>query len=68
MNHCDTFQKVYEGKTVEQLPILKECLLEISRDYMNWVSVYECKVCKQKWKEVFEEKGHGEVPKVKKIN
>lgn len=65
MKHsCDLFPNEYKGKKVGEIPELKKILIEISTDYNKWTTLFRCKLCGQIWEEIYESKGHGEVPKV----
>ena len=67
MRDCDTLQDEYPGMSVRELPELASRLEEVSVNGYEWVRTLRCKVCGQLWEERYEEKGHGEVPAVRKM-
>jgi hypothetical protein len=64
---CEKLLSIYEGVQVKDVPELFERLTEVSTDFKNWVTIFECSKCGQKWEERFVQRGHGEVPEVKKL-
>lgn len=65
---CEDLPSIFEGARVEDIPEIKEKLIEVSTDYKHWTTTFKCKVCGQKWIERFVHRGHGEVPEVLKFN
>lgn len=60
------FLNEYPGKALSELPELAACLCEISCDPMTWTTIYRCKYSGEYWEEVYESKGHGEIPIVRR--
>ena len=65
--HCDKFAPSHKGYAVKEIPELARCLEKIGTNYMNWISMYRCQICGQVWTESWENKGHGEVSFVRKV-
>ncbi len=61
------FQDSFEGLSLKQIPKLEQLVEEVSCDPMTWRTVFKCKVSGELWEEVYESKGHGEVPAVRRI-
>jgi hypothetical protein len=56
------------GKRLTDVAALAATCSEVTRDGMAWTTIYECSICGQLWEERFEERGHGEVPEVHRLN
>jgi len=63
---CDLLQDEYPGLAIDQVPNLRDRVSEIRTDPKTWTTIYRCRVCGQLWEEKYEQKGHGEVPTVRK--
>ena len=66
MAHCASLPDEYREVAVAQIPALTFVLEELSVDALTWSRTLRCSICGQLWEERFEERGHGEVPTVRK--
>jgi len=64
--NCSNLQLVFDGKRREDIPELSN-LTELKTDFKTWATIFSCNSCGQKWEEKYENRGHGEVPTVRKI-
>lgn len=64
--NCKQLQDRYEGKRVEDIKELNT-LKRTNVDGMTWRTQYTCEVCQQRWEEYYENKGHGDIPNVRKL-
>jgi hypothetical protein len=62
-----SFPDEIPGKTMDQIPGLKNLVEEVSSDPRTWTRVFRCRVSGEEWEERFEDKGHGDVPTVRRI-
>jgi hypothetical protein len=62
MSCCEDLDDEYATLAVKDIDDLGRRVETISFDALNWRAVYRCKGCGQYWKEVYVERGHGEVP------
>ena len=53
--------------SVRRTPELVDCLVKIYTDYQTLTTLFRCKGCGQLWEERYENKGHGEIPSVRKV-
>jgi hypothetical protein len=51
----------------KDFPELKENLMELSTDYLKWITLFQCKVCGQRWEEHYELPARGDVPSMRKL-
>ena len=64
---CSDAKPISQGVSVAQLPELALSLREISTDFKQWVTQFQCSVCGQRWEERYESKGQSNVPSVHKV-
>ena len=64
---CDQLPDEYPGKTLAEIPELRDHVEELSTDFKRWITVFRCKDCGMIWEERYEAKGHGDAPSVRKV-
>ena len=67
MTYCENLPDTIQGKSVDEIPELKNVLEVVSCDAKKWITIYKCKSCGQLWEERYEPTGHGEVSVLRKI-
>lgn len=65
---CNKLDSEYLGKSIDVIENLSESLNEIKIDSKEWISIFECRICGQAWKEYYVFKGHSSIPNVVKIH
>jgi len=66
MNHCAALKARYEGVMMKDLPELRTEVDEVDTNVKSWTTTYRCRTCGTRWVEEFEQRGHGEVPSVRR--
>ena len=50
-----------------EVPALKDNLIELSTDFLKWIAQFQCRVCGQKWEEAYGVNMHANVPSMRKV-
>jgi hypothetical protein len=68
MTDCDDLPDEYPGRAVAEIPALVARLDQISIDPIQWIRVFKCRRCGQRWEERYKATGHGEVATTRKVD
>lgn len=64
---CEQLPDEYAGKSMDDIPELREHVELVSRDPRLWIKRFRCRKCGTIWEESYESKGHANVPAVRKV-
>ena len=63
---CAQLPTTFDGQSVADIEALRDVVEQVAVDPMTWTTTYRCRVCGTRWIEKYEERGHGEVPSVRR--